>query len=489
MSFVKQYEEFVNEAYSLGNGNINVTDIDFRNFENILLNSRESFNRLNEGKRIIDSFSFISELNESLKNLSESQLWDLENEFWESVIECVQESVTNEGFWSGVVKVTKQAAQQLGNSAQQVWVKIVSGVSKFIKSAIDAGREALKKIILFGKNLSKQIYDFIKDEAEERAEGIRKYSKEEVQKDINNWQSTVDWIVGKGIESASETSTKAGESAVSKLAQEDSDEKENLLDRIKNADDLIESGNDNAIYKSLTIKIVNELRKKSLLPGNETLLEDLVEYSLELVNEAENPLSDIESDVENKILNNKGTNFSKILKFCVEVVLLGPGRIAEELLTILFKGGLKLYSKTVKALGGPGVFEFATVAGILAFIITLAFDALADFGDQLALGETIKKIAHFAHDAHAYSALGKGIKGAEKVLGVAAHHAAGHSKEYIADSLPFASTIIRLIAISIAASIGIKHLMDTAYKEDKSNENFNTLLFDNFLREGLNTKY
>ena len=178
MSFIKQYDEFVLESYSLGNDTLNLNDIHFKNFENIIFESIESFKRVETGKRIVDIISTFGELNESFKDLSESQLWDLEYEFWESVVEYVHESSINEGFWSGVVKVTKQAADQLGNSAQQIWTKIVSGVGKFIKSAIDAGREALKKIINFGKNISKKIFDEIKSEAEERAEGIKKYSKD-----------------------------------------------------------------------------------------------------------------------------------------------------------------------------------------------------------------------------------------------------------------------------------------------------------------------
>jgi hypothetical protein len=169
--------------------------------------------------------------------------------------------------------------------------------------------------------------------------------------------------------------------------------------------------------------------------------------------------------------------------------------MAEELLKILFKGGLKLFSNTIKVMGGPGVFEFSTISGVLAFIIALAFDALVDIGDQLAIGETAKKIAEFAKDSHMYSTLGKGMKNSSKVLGVAGQHGTGAAAEAFMESLPFASTIIRVVSITTAASIGISQLMKYAENSKESNklntENLNnfTLSFNEFLLEGLNKKY
>jgi hypothetical protein len=484
-NFTLNYEDFISEAYALGSGDIKLDEINFKNFEDSIFESLEVFEKTRVGLRIVDIIPTFSGLNESLNHLTEDELWKLEHEFWESVAEYVQESYVNEGFWSGVVKITKDTVQSLGNKAQQFFTKIVEGVAKFIKSAIDAAKEGLNKLIEFGKNLSKKLFDNIKSEAEERAKGLTQYPKEEVQKDVNDLKKTVDWISGKGLEGASEDSIKAGESAIKQLAQDDAETKERLIDKIEGLDEL-----NSVKYKGLASKIINELRKKSLEPGNESIYEDLVDWSIMMneieemkssvkeavktkketeekraeseknIPDVENPLDDLDKTIDNKIQSHKKqTNFKRILKFSMEIVLLGAGRVAEEILKYAFKGGLKSISAVCRKLGGPGVFTFVTIAAAAAFILALLFDVLANFGDQLKIGETVTKIAHFAHDVHMYSALGQGAGVAKKALGIAAHHGGGHAAEEAVGSFPYAETIIKCISVSIAAYIGITHIM------------------------------
>lgn len=489
-NFTLKYEDFISEAYALGNDDINLDEINFKNFEDTVFESLEVFEKTRVGSRIVDIIPTFSGLNESFNHLTENELWKLEHEFWESVIECVHESYVNEGFWNGLVKITKDTIQSLGNKAQQFFTKIVQGVAKFVKSAIDAAKEGLNKVIEFGKNLSKKIFDNIKSEAEERAAGLTKYPKEEVEKDVNDWKKTTDWLTGKGLESASEVSTKEGESAIKQIAQDDAEGKEKLINKIEGLDEL-----NSVKYKGLASKIINELRKKSLEPDNESIYEDLVDWSIMIdeieemkssvkeavktkeeteekrseaeknIPDVENPLDDLDKKIDDKIKSHKKqTNFKRILNFAMEIVLMGAGRVAEEVLKYLFKGALKAYSSLSRKLGGPGVFTFITIAAAAAFIISIGFDVFANFGDQLKLGEFVKKVAHFAHDVHMYSALGQGSQAVQSALGVAAHHGASHGAEEAVESFPFAGTIIKCVSLCITASIGLMHLKHYFYE-------------------------
>jgi hypothetical protein len=424
--------------------------------DEILLESR------NSGVRMVDYLQNTT-INEDLELslLTEDEKWDLENKMWEGAhFYATNDSQLFEGFFKSLIGGIKN----LSKKALQVAKSILTGVGKVIKACGQYVMAFIAKVKEKGKAAAKSLWDSIKAPIDKQFEGkMGQYTEEEMEKEGEEWKSTSEWISGKGADAAVEMGAKDAASVQGEIESMDDDERDEMLKAIADKEKAAKESKQTDLDRAIT-RAMNEMR------GSKNFdIEGLVEYAmvhegLDQYYRSELGLTEHEtidrtrleelqmSEGLGSFLTGKGWNAEKekaaeertekkvsdtevkdpgadpqsvqadkkksiwerfkegfTLKAVISILVSGVVTLVEKLAEFLFKKSFSSISSWVKKFGGPGVFTFACISGILA----VAMGMILEFGME-AIGKmtgahVFEEIAHGLHAMNPSYWIEKGV--------------------------------------------------------------------------------
>ena len=412
--------------------------------DEILLESR------NNGVRIVDCLQSVS-INEDLEMnlLTEEEKWDIENKMWEGAhFYATNSPQLFEGFWKNFIGGVKN----LSKKALQMAKTILTGIGKVIKALGQYVLSFIKAVKAKAVAAAKSTWSAIKGPIDKKFEGkMGQYTEEEMEKEGDEWGETVDWIKGEGTDKGVAMGAKDAAEVGGEIESMDKAEKDEMLKQIADKEKAAKESKQSHLDRAVT-RTINEIRSSKSFDHS-----GLVEYAMvyeeidqfyrsELgVNEYEEyDRSKISELNEGKLLNfvtGKGWNSDKelaakertekrvsdaeppnvegsapaaqaekkksifkrfkdgfTLMSIVQILVSGVVAIFEKLAEFIFKKAFSKVSAWVKGAGGPGVFTFVCISGILAVAVGL----IAEFGlETLSKFTGVEELETIAKGLHA----------------------------------------------------------------------------------------
>ena len=411
--------------------------------ESILKQIHESFSdhdyKLFENEsgyvRLLERFLPVNEESDEYYQLSESEKVELDNIIWESIYQYAISDTIDEGFFDPIISAAKKA----GNKGIELAKKVVTNVGNILKEAKEYVLTGLVAAVNAGKEAAKKGFNMLKGKAEEKYGDIKsKASEEDVKKDVNDLKSTVNFILNKipGLEKEGEQEAM---SALKNAEKEDIESAQKSLEKAANKD---EKSNESLFYVGLN-KVINELKSSKMDSFIQAVVED-----------AESAADDIQNDVEKKKSASLKSRLSSIAKShkvsitsIIHILVSGVTVFIEAALKALFKIGFKGVSAIVKTMGGPGVYEFAAIATILAGATGLFFEFAADIVGEATGLKWLELVSKALHKTSAIYLM---------------THAA---EEAIEHTLPGAMSVIKLCCASYCVYMIVEHLSHIGHEE------------------------
>jgi hypothetical protein len=368
--------------------------------------------------RILEKVMPVNEDSAEYYQLTESEKDALDDVIWESIYNYAMTDNINESFFGPIISAAKGAGKAGLAMAKKVVTK-VGGVLKVAKEYVIAGLVAAVKA---GKEAGTKGVSTIKQKAQEKADKIKSSAPaESIKKDIADLKETVNHVLKTipGLEKKGE------ESAKELVGDADKDDYAQAAASIDKAESQL--GNESLLHIGMT-RAINELKNGDSLDFINSILED-----------AESGAEDILKDVEGKKEDSTAQKVDSVKKShkvsmmtIIHVLVSGVIVFIESAIKTLFKYGFKGLSVIVKRMGGPGVFEFAAIATLIAAVTALFFEYASDIVGV----EWVEKVAHALHATSVAPLLG---------------HAAEHA-------IPGAATVIKLCAAVYTIYVTVEHL-------------------------------
>jgi ElaB/YqjD/DUF883 family membrane-anchored ribosome-binding protein len=287
------------------------------------------------------------------------------------------DKILTEGFFGDIWDGLKGLGDKAKDALKSGWSKVKGIWSEFtdlIKELVDYVKEALSTLL-------QKVSDFAKGKAKELKskveEKFKKLEKGAIKKEVGELKETYEFLTKKG-ETLSE-----GEGWADKTIKGDFNAEDLKLDdkTIEIGEKELEKIADSLIHKRNGLKLIEE--KKSLLSDKEVLNALLESRAKRFLLSESGGFSHLKDSVKNPVL-----------KKIVHYGMLGVGYlinpIGNAIKTIIEKAGPKLLPKLsegVKKIGGPGIFVFAALSGLLAETIEVIYEVNHSY---LAGGELIK---------------------------------------------------------------------------------------------------
>lgn len=379
-----------------------------------------------EGNRLVDFLNERYVLEGSgFEDFTEEEKWKLEDAMWEGILYCATNSDLNEseiyeGIWSSIVSGASTLADK-GKKALEWGMKTLGNIGSFLKGLKDYIVAFFKKVVEYGKKVSKQILGGITGKIEEKFENRqKKFSEEAVKSEGQQYKETVEWF-GDGVEKLLGDGEKDAMTAAQEAGSESEEEKEKLIDGIKNK--MIDNAekklkeNDERIY----IRVINELRKSKdfdfadlviaseISAKSKTLAENATEddlltddFLLELFGwekkkEAEKEEPKVDGSPEDK---KKGllSKVAKGVSTIVSIFVSGPVWLFEKITEFLLReAAFPMVSAVIAKCGGPGVFKFAITSGVMAILLATIVEFGLDIIKTATGTDALDGILHAVH--------------------------------------------------------------------------------------------
>lgn len=416
--------------------------------EAILKQIHESFSeydhRLFENEstyvRLLERFLPVNEDSDEYYQLSETEKAELDNVIWESIYQYAMSDKIDEGFFDPII----QAAKKAGNKGIELAKKVVSNIGSILKEAKEYVTTGLVAAVNAGKAAAQKGYSMLKDKAEEQYGEIKsKASEEDVKKDVNNLKTTVNYILNAipGLEKEGEKDAVA---ALKNAEKEDITAAQKSLEKASKKED----GKNEALFYVGMNKVINELKSSKMDSFIQAIMEDV-----------EDSANDIQDNVEKKKSESLKSRLSSIAKnhkisitSIVHILVSGVTVFIEAALKALFRLGFRGVSAIVKSMGGPGVYEFAAIATILAGATGLFFEFAADIVGEATGVKWLELVSKALHKTSAVYLM---------------THAA---EEVIEHTLPGAMTVIKLCCASYCIYMIVEHLSHLGHEEKPKTE-------------------
>jgi hypothetical protein len=387
-----------------------------------------------EGNRLVD---FLNEKSifEGLEfeTFTEEEKWQLEDAMWEGVLfyttnsETLNESELYEGIWSSIVGSVGALAEK-GKKALDWAMKTLGNIGSLLKGIGEYIAAFFAKVVELGTKTAKQLLGSITGPIEKKFENRqKKFSEDAVKTEGKQYQETAEWI-SKSVESLMKKGEKDAMSAAQDAAGSEDEEKEKLIDGIKNkmidnAEKKVKENNDIAKYT----RVINEIRKSSEIDFSDLVIaseiaaksktldegsteKDLLtdDFLLELFGwekkkeaEKQDPTVDENPDDKTKSMIAKAV---KGLSTVVSIFVSGIVWFFEKAIEYLLREfAFPTLSAWVAKCGGPGTFKFAITAGVMAILLA----TIAEFGLDILKSATgtdaldgILKMVHGLNPLH-----------------------------------------------------------------------------------------
>jgi hypothetical protein len=382
-----------------------------------------------EGKRLVD-YLHEKSLFEGLdfETFTEEEKWNLEDCMWEGMIfhmsnsDKLTEEELLEGFWSGIVGGVKSLAEK-GKKALDWAMKTLGNIGTLIKSIIEYVKAFFSKVGELALKAGKSALGMVTGKVASKFEKQKaRFSKDAVKQESGELKDTVSWLTN-AAQDMIDKGAKDGEGAAQEAAGGDKEEKEQLIqgikdEMIKNVDKKLKE-NSNLDYRY--IHLINEIRKSNEIDFSELVIaaeiaeksknlnegatqEDLLtdDFLVELFGwekkkeaEAQEPQVDADPHEKTKLLLQKAV---KGLGKVVSIIVSGWVYFAEKALEYLLREqAFPMFSGWVAKAGGPGPFKFAITAGVIAIVLAMVVEFGLDIIKSATGTDALDGILHAVH--------------------------------------------------------------------------------------------